>query len=207
MPVEASRTPGWKVGVAVMSVIMTGFAAWALRGILTPLVLAVFLLLMIDGLARALTRRIPGFPQRLALPAALILVVVFFALTTWVVADNVGQLVAQSDSYGLRLNALDRRGLRTRLGLRVPPTIGDLLQRLNPSRFAGAAASVLQNVASDGAFVLIYLGFLIASRQGFAKKSARMFATGDGSREAAGNLRAGSATASRATSGSRRSPD
>src|SRR5258708_4537613 len=50
------------VCVATCTVILVGFTLWALRHILTPIALAVFLLFLVDRLARALSRRIRGLP-------------------------------------------------------------------------------------------------------------------------------------------------
>ena len=166
-----------------MAVILVGFAAWALKAILAPFVLAVFLLLMIDGVARALRDRIRGFPERLALPAALIIIVAFFLLTIWMVADNTTQFVGQAGGYEKRLNDLLGQ-LAAHLRMRVPPTIGGLLQQLNPARFAGAAAKGVQDVASGAFVVLIYLGFLVASRNGFVTKGVKLFASGQAREEA-----------------------
>lgn len=180
---EGSRPAAWKTAMVVSAVVLVGFTAWALRGILTPFVLAVFLLLMIDGVARALRDRIPGFPERLALPAALTLIVAFFLFTLWLVADNAAQLFGQAGAYEHRLN--DLLGLfGARFGLSVPPTVSGLLQQLNPARLAGAVAQSLQGLASGAFVVLIYLGFLVASRSGFVRKGGKLFVADDARVEA-----------------------
>ena len=168
----------WKTAMVVVAVLLCGFAAWALRGILAPFVLAVFLLLMIDGVARALRARLRGFPERLAMPAALVLIVAFFLLVIWLVADNTAQFVGQAGGYEKRLNAILGE-VAGRVGLHVTPTVSGLLQQLNPARFAGAAAQGIQGVASNAFVVLLYLAFLVASRSGFSKKSEKLFAGAD----------------------------
>ena len=180
---DAPRAAAWKTAMVVSAAILAGFTAWALRGILTPFVLALFLLLMIDGVARALRDRIPGFPERLALPAALTLIVAFFLFTLWLVADNAAQLFGQAGAYEKRLN--DLLGLLGgQFGLRVPPTVSGLLQQLNPARFAGAAAQSVQGLASGAFVVLIYLGFLVASRSGFVRKAGKLFGAEESRTEA-----------------------
>ena len=172
---EATTPAAWKTAMVVAAVILCGFALWALRGILAPFVLAIFLLLMIDGVARALQRsRVPGFPERLAMPAALILIVAFFLVVIWLVADNTAQFVGQASGYEKRLNAILGQ-VAGRIGLQVTPTVSGLFQQLNPARFAGTAAQGVQGVASSAFVVLLYLAFLVASRSGFAKKSDKLF--------------------------------
>ena len=175
---RADEPAAWKTAMVVVAVLLCGFAAWALRGILAPFVLAVFLLLMIDGVARALRARIRGFPERLAMPAALILIVAFFLLVIWLVADNTAQFVGQAGGYEKRLNVILEQ-VAGRVGLHVTPTVSGLLQQLNPARFVGTAAQGIQGVASSAFVVLLYLAFLVASRSGFAKKSEKLFGSDD----------------------------
>ena len=171
---EERRPAAWKTAMVVTAVVASGFVVWALKGIFTPFVLAVFLLLMIDGLARTLRTRIPGFPERLAMPAALALIVAFFLVVIWLVADNTAQFLAQAGGYEKRLNAILGE-VAGRVGLHVPPTVGGLVHQLDPAKYAGSVAQGAQGVASGAFVVLLYLAFLVASRGNFARKSAKLF--------------------------------
>ena len=171
---EEGRPAAWKTAMVVTAVVASGFVVWALKGIFTPFVLAVFLLLMMDGLARMLRMHIPRFPEPLAMPAALALIVAFFLVVIWMVADNTAQFVAQAGSYERRLNAILGE-VAGRVGLHVPPTVGSLVHQLDPAKYAGSVAQGAQGVASGAFVVLLYLAFLVASRGNFARKSARLF--------------------------------
>ena len=171
---DEGRPAAWKTAMVVTAVVAVGFVAWALKGIFTPFVLAVFLLLMIDGLARALCTHIPGFPQRLATPAALALIVAFFLVVIWMVADNTAQFVGQAGGYERRLNAILGQ-VAARAGLHVPPTVDGLMHQLNPAKYVGTVAQGAQGVASGAFVVLLYLAFLVASRGNFARKGAKLF--------------------------------
>jgi AI-2 transport protein TqsA len=182
-----------RVAVVILTVIAVGFTFWTLRGILTPFILAVFLLLMVDGLARGMRARIPGFPSAAALPAAIVFIVVLLGLSIWLIADNTAQFASQAPAYTVRLNSL-LQTVSSQLGLQVPPTINEVIARANPTRFAGLIAAELSHVAEGAIFVLIYLGFLIASRHGFAKKTQYIFPNPDSRAEAAlvfGRVRGG----------------
>jgi AI-2 transport protein TqsA len=159
-----------------IAVILAGFTLWALRRILEPFVLALFLLMMIDGLARNLPTRIKGFPKEAALPAAITLIVAIFGLTLWLIADNAAAFAADSKLYTDRLNALLVTGAQ-HFGLSVTPTAADLIRKFDPGRYAGALAEGLGHFAEAAVFVLIYLGFLLASRRGFAAKARELFKT------------------------------
>jgi predicted PurR-regulated permease PerM len=181
---RASALSVLKVCGVISTVILSGFALWALRHILTPLVLAVFLLLMVDGLARALRDRIPGFPDRAALPVAVILIVGLFALTIWQLVQTATDFSANSHMYEDKLNAILEKG-SAQLGLTVTPTVAELIKRLNPAHYGGEVAKGFSSFGEHSVFVLIYLGFLVASRQGFGRKTKELFATDSQRKEAA----------------------
>ncbi len=160
--------------VVFLAVIAGCAALYWMRGILTPLAMAVFLAVMIDSFARVLTERVPRFPRTLALPAAILLSIAMFGLCVWVVTANGASFVVQMREYAPRLNDVIAR-VASLVGVKVAPTIGDLINQLNPSRYVGAAAQSLQNFASNAVLVLIYLGFIIASRKGFGRKIVALF--------------------------------
>jgi predicted PurR-regulated permease PerM len=164
------------IGVAnvVVAVILTGAALYALRRILEPLALAVFLLIVIDGLARAMTRRVTVLKGRTALALAFVLIVSVLGLTLWLAADNAADLAAQAPAYSARIDALLLAAAQ-RFGLSATPTTASLLGQLNPARFAGVIASGLSHFLEGAVFVLVYLGFLLASRRGFATRFRELF--------------------------------
>jgi predicted PurR-regulated permease PerM len=159
--------------VAVLTVLAVGFTAFALRAILVPFLLAVFLLLVIGGLEEVLTSRTP-MPARAALPSAIVVVVVVFALSIWLVADNAAAIVAQSGAYATRLDALLKM-FADRFGLQAAPTIDSLFHKLDPARFTPLVAREAGHILEGAVFVLIYLAFMLASRAGFGDKMAEIF--------------------------------
>ena len=165
-----------KTSVAIMTVILALFALWALRHVLTPLILAVFLLLMIGGLEGVLSRRTP-LPRDVILPAAIAVVVALFGLSIWLVAENGVHIVAESSAYVARLDALIKMG-SDRLGLQAAPTIDQLFRQLNPGHYIASLAAAVGDVAEKAVLVIIYLGFMLASRPGFGRKLAEIFEEG-----------------------------
>lgn len=166
-----------KVAGVVVATILTGFALWALRRILEPFILAVFLLVMIDGMARALRSRAAWFPSKAALPASIVFILAVFALTIWLTFNNVSDFAAQRPMYSDRIDELLAKGAE-RLGLSVTPSVSDLIKNLNPARFAGAFAGALSHFGEGAVFTLIYLGFLLASGRGFSAKMEAIFHRG-----------------------------
>ncbi len=158
----------------IMTVVLVGFACWALRKIMEPFVLAVFLLLMVDGLARALRDRVPRFPPKAALPVAIALILGLFALAIWMTAGTATDIASQSHAYEQRINAVLDQGSQ-KLGLKESPTVAVLIHKANPAHYAGVLTEALRGIGESAVFVLIYFGFLVASRQGFIKKEAELF--------------------------------
>jgi predicted PurR-regulated permease PerM len=161
--------------LVVIAAILVGFTLWVLRRILEPFVLALFLLIMIDGMARAIERRVPAFSRRAALPTAIVSILAIFGLTLWLTIDNATDFATQAPVYTQRINALLVSGAQA-LDLAVTPTVTSLIREINPGRYAGVMATHLSHFAEAAVFMFIYLGFLLASRRGFAVKAQGFFA-------------------------------
>lgn len=174
MTAPASPSITTRNGVVFLTVILGGAALYWMRDILTPFALAVFLAVMVDSFARVLSARLKGFPQRAALPAAVLISILLFGVSCWVVVDNGRGFFDQLKDYAPRLNEIIARVAHA-FGIRVAPTIDSLVNQLNPQALVGQAAQSFGNFASSAVLVLIYLGFIIASRRGFARKIVALF--------------------------------
>lgn len=174
MPAPAPPPVTTRNAVVFLAVIAGGAALYWMQDILTPLALAVFLAVLVDSFARVLVSRLPGFPRRAALPAALVISVLLFGVSFWVVIENGRGFFDQLKDYAPRLNDIIAKVAHA-VGIHVAPTIGGLVNELNPQRFIGQAAQSFGNFASSALLVLIYLGFIIASRRGFARKIVSLY--------------------------------
>lgn len=164
------------VGVAIIVAILGAFALWALRRVLTPFILAMFLLLVIGGLEGVLSRRTP-LPRKAILPAAIAFVVTLFGLSVWLIAENGVHIAIESRSYAARIDLLIQMAA-ARIGMQTTPTLDQLFHQLNPGHYVAAVATAVGGVAEEAVLVLIYLGFLLASRAGFGRKLAEIFQAG-----------------------------
>ena len=160
--------------LVIIAAILGAYALFWLRDILTPLALAIFVLAMIDGLARLIAQRAPFIPQVLALPIALLGSVIIAGLVVYAVAANAAGFASELMNETARLNQIIAR-IAGAFGVRVPPTVAQIINQLNPVRYMGNVARALQSFASGAIYVLVYLGFLIASRQGFQRKALALF--------------------------------
>jgi AI-2 transport protein TqsA len=173
---DQAAAPGSATGrnaLVLVAVVVAGAAIYWLSSILTPLALALFLMIMIDSFARVLRRRLK-FPAIAAMPLAILISVVLFCLAAFVVASNAGGFIGALYSYEPKLDGLIAR-LAGAFGVAVPPTVASLIQQLNPAAYVGSVAQAVEGFAASTFLVMIYLGFLLASRQGFERKTASLF--------------------------------
>lgn len=176
LPISFSDAPSRNAAVLI-AVVAAGAALYWLRDILTPLVMALALLIMIDGLRRALLKYTPIAP-RFANLAALVLVVLGFLVSIWIIVDGAAGFFTDASGVSTRIGPrldqiiLDVSGL---VGISDPPTLKDMLAGIDVRGWLTVLAVQAQGVASGAFFVMIYLGFLLASQKGFGKKIVGMF--------------------------------
>lgn len=161
--------------VTVIAVILSGAALYVLRDIFTPLVMALFLLLMIDGLARGV-RRYVAVPEGLAYFLAIFLTLAGFTATVWVISDGAAGIAAEMTELPKQIDRILLQ-ISQEFGIPKPLTVSNILQDFPLTEYAGRSLNVVRETASTIVFVLIYLGFLIASRAGFSRKLENLFTT------------------------------
>jgi AI-2 transport protein TqsA len=165
-----------RISLLVIAVTAAGLALFFLRPILAPLALALFLMVLIDGLSRVLRRRLPVLSEAAALIVAILVTVAGFAATVLLIGGNFPSFISQLVADTPRLNAVIH-DFAHRLHMHNPPTVQRLARQLDPAKYAGGLAQTLQGLVSTFLFILIYLGFLFASRASFRKKADLLFPT------------------------------
>lgn len=169
--------------LVIVAVILGGVALRWLGDILTPLLLAVFLAVMIDGMARMILRRAPGLPRGAATGAAILLASLVFVACVLVIANQAGAFAQTLANSTPKLDRLIRETAQT-LRIKSPGSVNDLLTRFNPAQYLGTIAVSLQGFVSGAIFVLVYVGFIIASRHTAERKAVRLFRSRDERHEA-----------------------
>ncbi len=160
--------------LVILAVIAAGVTLYYLASILTPLALAMFLAVMIDGFARVLEHRLPHISQRAALPLALLISILLFGGTAVFVAMNGTAFISQLVTYGPKLDGILYQ-IATLAHVKDPPTIVSMIRGLDVSKYLGLAARAVQDFASTALFVVVYLAFILASRKGWERKAVGLF--------------------------------
>jgi predicted PurR-regulated permease PerM len=146
------------------------------REILSPLVVSAFLLMLIDGVSRAMHRHLPRAPAWLRGTLAGALILAAFA--------GIGGLfVVEAPPFAVSLRGLapklDAIMLRALALVGAPPiTLEQMFSGVDPARVVAGVFATARSLTSYGALVFIYLGFLLASRATFTRKMDRLYDTG-----------------------------
>jgi len=169
--------------LVLIAVILTGAAMTWMAPILTPPALAIFLMLMIDAMARDLHGRLPRLGPDASLAAAIATCILVFAVVVYFIAGHAAQFVGKLMAYQPRLNLL-LAGLSHRLHVRMPHTVAQLIGGIDLGSVLPSVAQSVQTLVQFGVLVMVYLGFLLASRRGFERKAVRLFRGRPGRHEA-----------------------
>jgi predicted PurR-regulated permease PerM len=163
--------------LVLIAVVAAGAAVYWLRGILTPLAMAVFLMIMIDGVKRTIETR-TRVPGRWAGTVALALVVLGFLISIAIIVNGAAGFFDEANGIttriGPRIDQILIDGARL-FGVTAAPTAADLLSQLDVRGYLAGAAMQAQGVLSGSFFVMVYLAFLLASQSGFRRKLVGLF--------------------------------
>ena len=179
----ASSSAVTRNATVFLAVIAGGAALYWLDEILTPLAMAMFLAVMVDGFARVLEHRLAGVSRRAATPLAVLLSLAIFGGSGFFIYENAASFASQLVDYAPRLNAIIQR-LAGIFGVEAPPSVTQMVQQLDLRPWIGRIARGLQNFGSTAAFVLVYAAFIIASRHSFERKIVALFPNRESRQEA-----------------------
>ena len=176
-PISLPTSTVARNALVAVAVVATGAAVYWLADILTPLAMAIFLLIMIDGLKRFIETRTP-VPSHWAGAAALIVVILGFFASIGIVVYGAAGFFNETTGVAARIGPrLDQiiSDVYVLLGMVEPPTVSDLIARIEVGNYLAIIARQAQGVVTGAIFVLIYLAFLLASQAGFKRKLVGMF--------------------------------
>ncbi|HXV00273.1 MAG TPA: AI-2E family transporter [Caulobacteraceae bacterium] len=143
------------------------------QDILSPLVVAAFMIVLVDGLARAMQRRLPGAPAWLRGGLGGVLILASFGFVAGLFVVEAPPFAVQVRSLAPKLDDLLFRAL-TMLG--APPiTLEQMFSGVDPGRLVGEVFATARHFTSYAALVVIYFGFLAVSRATFSRKFDRLY--------------------------------
>ena len=173
-PVAMPSSAVSRNALGVIATVAAGAAIYWLRDILTPLAMAIFLLIMIDGVKRSVEARTPLTSRMAGIAALTLVVLAFFASIAIIVngaAGFFGEASGVSQNIGPRIDQIirDVYGI---VRLANPPTAQDLINGIDVRGYLTSMAFQVQGIASGAFFVLIYLAFSWPPRSGSGARSS-----------------------------------
>jgi predicted PurR-regulated permease PerM len=143
--------------------------------ILSPLIVAIFLMLLIDAVARVMHRRLPWAPDWVRAGIAGAVIIISFGAVG-------GLFVLEAPSFAFEVRALGPKldGALARLMLAVgapPITISQMFRGVDPGKLVSGILTTARGLISYAALVAIYFGFLLASRTMFGRKVDGLYDT------------------------------
>lgn len=161
--------------IVFLAVLAGGLVLSYLRDILTPLIVAVFLLMLIDGFSEAIARRAPRTPEPVRLWLGVILTIAGFTLIVGICAHYGREFAGEARELEPKLDALLQRASAA-LEIPILP-LPEMLRGEAASPLFSRLFGAIRGAVSGAILVVIYLGFLLASRQAFGRKMHRLFRT------------------------------
>lgn len=146
------------------------------KDLLVPLVLAILIWYVLNGLSALYQRIVPGerTPEWLTLIAAMITLGVVAFLLVDLIQRNAAQVVAEAPGYQDRIQTLMDKTAAL-FGVEQPPTIKQMVKTLDlgpwVSRFATALTSLIGNIG----LIVIYVLFLLMEQNTFMRKLNALF--------------------------------
>jgi AI-2 transport protein TqsA len=165
-------------GILVIAAAAIIAGLWWFKDLLTPLALAIFLWLTIDAFAESLQKRLPFIPKVAAIPVAVLIVFLSLTFIVGFVIEYATGFSKSLGAYQVRLNEVIAQGHAMLHLSGLPPTVGQLFAKVNPSLLLRGVADTLQNFGGQALFVIIYVASLFAAQASLPKKMEQIFGTG-----------------------------
>lgn len=170
-----ARRQAVSAAIVFIAAVVAGVLVRVFQEFLAPLVVALFLLLLIDALARDLDNRFPEIPRLIRGVSAGVLIIAGFTAVILLLVVQGPPFALQFAAIEPKLNAVIAQVMR--LAGQTPLTLHELLRGADPMRLLGPALGAARGGVVFFGFVMIYLGFLAAARRDFSAKLDQLYDT------------------------------
>ena len=158
---------------AVLAVVAGVLSLWLLQELLTPLIVAVFLMILIDAISRQVARVAPWTPEWMRVSTGFVLLIVLLGLAATVTLRSAPGFAAEL--FGAKHNLKVMIDSATaQLPISVAPA-DTLLHGVDVKPFIATSLRATGHIMESTLLVVIYLGFLLASRAAFQHKIDMLF--------------------------------
>ncbi|MEO1020177.1 MAG: AI-2E family transporter, partial [Pseudomonadota bacterium] len=147
------------------------------RSVLIPLAVAVLLWHLINALTRGIGRLGMGhitLPRWFCLTCSVAIVLSAGWMVVNLIALNVAQVSLAATTYEANVQALMPSLLAT-FGLEQPPTLNELMERINIGGIVARLSAALGNLIGNVGLIALYVAFLLLEQGSFEQKVNALF--------------------------------
>ncbi len=164
-----------RASVVFLAVVVVGALVRVFQDIVSPLVVATFLLLLIDSLSQDLNSRFPRVPRLLRGAVAGSLIIAGFTAVILLIVFQGPPFASQIAGIEPHVNTLIAQV--TAMAGQPAMTVRDIFRGASPTAVFTSVFATARGAITYAALVMIYLGFLLASRQEFSAKMDQLYDT------------------------------
>ncbi|HWE46922.1 MAG TPA: AI-2E family transporter [Caulobacteraceae bacterium] len=158
---------------SVLAIIATIISLWLLRNLLTPLIVAVFLMILIDSVSRQVARVAPWTPEWMRVSAGFVLMLLLIALAATVSVRSVHGFALELGAAKYKLlTMVDSATAQLPFSIASADT---MLHSIDVKAFVFGVLGKAGHLTESTLLGAIYLGFLLASRAAFRHKVELLF--------------------------------
>lgn len=182
-----NRTVTFMAGLVVAFLI--GYLLIVARGLLIPLILAIFIWYLINTLNNSM-QRIPWLGARLptviSLILSLLVIGMMFKLLINIITDNVTDVIEAAPRYQENLLRIMNK-MDDYFDIKILSNVDDFMKSLSIKQIIVSISSVFTTVMSSAVLIALYVVFLFVEQHFFAQKMHALF-TKPGNRQLADNI-------------------
>jgi AI-2 transport protein TqsA len=159
--------------VFLVTILLCLGALHFMTDLLTPLIVAIFLMILVDSVSRLVARVAPRSPEWARVTAAFVLMTVLLGLAVTLVLFSAPGFAGSVRGMGPQLQVILTE-MTARFGL---PTaqVKVLIASIDVRHYIALLLLAMQQMTTGLILVIIYLGFLLAARSSFDRKLRVLF--------------------------------
>lgn len=182
-----NRTVTFMAGLVVAFLI--GFLLIVARGLLIPLIVAIFIWYFINTLNNSM-QRIPWLGSRLpmvvSLALSLLVIGIMFKLLATIITDNVADVIEASPRYQENLFKIMNK-MDDYFNIKILTNLDDFLKSLSIKQIILSISGVFTTVMSSAVLIALYVVFLFVEQLYFTQKMNALFTKSE-NRKLANNI-------------------
>jgi AI-2 transport protein TqsA len=158
---------------SALAIIASVISLWLLRDLLTPLIVAIFLMILIDSISRYVARIAPWTPEWVRVISGFVVLSLLLAGAASVSLRSAPAFAAELGGAKFKLMHMFDAATAA-LPVSVAPA-DTLLHNIDVKPYIAASLRRTGHVLESTLLAVIYLGFLLAARGAFQQKIALLF--------------------------------